>query len=116
MPLSNETYGTDHYCYRDGVRHIAGITRTLRPVGHETNALFEERMDNLARRLSAMADVRDVQIEIERKAGAAVQATVRVVYTEPQPAPIAADEQLAGGRIEARGSRGSGLSLALQGA
>jgi hypothetical protein len=109
-------YGSDHYVYRDGVRHIAGLTRTLRPVGHETNALFEERMDILAQRLSAMADVRDCEIEIERRGGAAVQATVRVRYTEPIPAPIAQDERMAGGRIEARGSRGSGaLSFALQG-
>jgi hypothetical protein len=111
---TDNAYGSDRYVYRDGVRHIAGLTRTLRPVGHETNALFEARMDTLARRLSAMADVRDFEIEIERRAGAAVEATVRVAYVSPIPAPIASDERQAGGRVEARGSRGSGgLKLAL---
>lgn len=106
-------YGTDQYRYIAGVRHIAGFTRTLRPAGKETNAFFEERMDILARRLSAMADVREFEIEIERRAGAAVQATVRVLYKEPIPAPLAADDRPTG-RAEARGSRGSGaLTFAL---
>jgi hypothetical protein len=116
--MHNDTdgYGTDQYRYIDGVRHIAGFTRTLRPAGKETNAFFEERMDILAQRLSVMADVRDFEIEIERRAGAAVQATVRVRYTDPIPAPISADDRPTG-RIEARGGRGSGvLSFALQGA
>ncbi len=113
MHQDDTAYGTDRYVYRDGVRHIAGFTRTLRPVGHETNALFEERMDTLAQRLSAMADVREFEIEIERRAGAAVQATLRVLYVDPIPAPIAADERMAGGRTLARGGRGgSTLRLA----
>src|SRR5262245_42747957 len=101
-------YGSDHYVYRDGVRYVAGYTRTLRPVGKEGNARFEERMDIMAQRLSAMADVRQFQPDIERRAGLAVEATVRVLYKEPQLSPIAQDDRLTG-RAEARGSRGSGM-------
>jgi hypothetical protein len=108
MHTDDTAYGTDRYVYRDGVRHIAGFVRTLRPVGKETNVLFEERLDILAQRMSAMADVRDFEIEIERRAGAAVQATVRVLYLDPIPAPISADDRPAG-RVEARGSRGAGM-------
>jgi hypothetical protein len=111
MHTDADGYGSDRYVYRDGVRHIAGFTRTLRPAGKETNAFFEERMDILAQRLSSMVDVREFDVEIERKAGLAVQATVRVLFVDPIPAPIAQDER-ACGRLETRGSRGGALKFA----
>jgi len=102
-------YGSDRYVYVDGTRHLSGFVRTLRPVGAETGAQFEERMDVLARRLSAMQDVRSFTVEIVRRGGAAVECVVDVVLKVPAPAPIPSDGGQSGptgARVSPRGSRG----------
>ena len=105
----------DRYVYRDGQRYLAGFSQTIYPSGLESNVQFEERMEIMAQRLAALADVRDFDIAFRRnKTGALVECTVRVDLVEIVPAPIVADDRQAGGRLTPRGKRGSGaLSLAL---
>jgi hypothetical protein len=93
----------DRYVYRDGQRYLAGFSQTIYPSGLESNVQFEERMEIMAQRLAALADVRDFDIAFRR-----------VDLVEIVPAPIVADDRQAGGRLTPRGKRGSGaLSLAL---
>jgi hypothetical protein len=111
------TARTDRYVYRDGQRYLAGFSKTIPPAGLESNVQFEERMEIMAQRLAALADVRDFELEIKRnKRGAVVECIVRVNFVDLIPAPIVADDRQAGGRSTPRGSRGSGaLRLALGG-
>lgn len=109
MPFDTDTdtYGSERYTWIADVRYRIGFSRTLLPVGHETNRQFEERMNVLAQRLAALPDVKSFEVEIRVKKGIAVEAIVHVTLVEPELAPIADDDRPTG-RAESRGCRGRG--------
>jgi hypothetical protein len=116
MPFNTDDpgFGEDEYVYVDGTRHRRRYTKTLRPTGGMSNAHFEQAMDTLGQRLATLEDVQSFSMRIQRKAGAAVECILDVTLKVPEPAPIRADDRLAGGAARPRGSRGgAGMRMGL---
>jgi len=103
MPTDND-YGYDRFIYIDGVRNRRVLARTLLPIEGETNQLFEERMDHVAKQLWRMAKVESVEVEFERVRGAIVQCLLIVTH-QPYPEFVSGDTRPAGGRANSRSRR-----------
>ena len=103
MPISTD-FGRDRYSYIDSQRYRVASGQTLKPLQGETNELFEQRMDHIARQFGQLEDVRSVEVEFDIRDGRIVLALI-VIHHAPVLAPIERDDRVAGGRIQARGKR-----------
>lgn len=102
--MPSDDYGYDRFIYINGVRHRTVLARTLKPLDGETNTLFEERMEHIARQLGQLDKVKSVEVEFERQRGAIIQCLL-VVTHEPYPEFVLGDTRPAGGRLTPRGQR-----------
>lgn len=104
----NDEYSFDRFVFKNGARLRVSFTRTILPTQRETNAQFEQRMNELAEALVAMDGVLDVAYAIERRAGHIAQCVMEVQH-EPRPVAVLEDNRPAGGHFGAsRGGRGGG--------
>ncbi len=101
LPGRNE-FGAEHYAYPGQLRLWVGSTRTLRPIEGETGASFRGRVDSLIAALDPCGII-DVTVDEDIRAGAVVQATIRITRS-PSPVSAGRDQRIASGRPS--GSRG----------
>ena len=103
MSISTD-FGRDRYSYMDGQRYRVATGVTVKPLDHETNELFEQRVHHMASQFTQLPDVGRVDVETDRRDGRLVLCLI-LLHHAPVLAPIASDDRQAGGRIQARGKR-----------